>query len=79
MPSGASTGVHEALELRDGDKGRYSGKGVLKAVEHVNDEIAEALFGMDALDQTAVDQAMLDLDGTPAKKHIERRGGEETG
>jgi len=70
VPSGASTGVHEALELRDGDKGRYSGKGVLKAVEHVNDEIAEALFGMDALDQTAVDQAMLDLDGTPNKSKL---------
>ncbi len=70
VPSGASTGVHEALELRDGDKGRYGGKGVLKAVEHVNDEIAEALFGMDALDQTAVDQAMLDLDGTPNKSKL---------
>jgi len=70
VPSGASTGVHEALELRDGDKGRYGGKGVLKAVEHVNGEIAEALFGMDALDQTAVDQAMLDLDGTPNKSQL---------
>ncbi len=53
VPSGASTGIHEALELRDGDKGRYGGKGVLKAVEHVNEEIAEALVGMDALDQAA--------------------------
>jgi len=70
VPSGASTGVHEALELRDGDKGRYGGKGVLKAVEHVNEDIAEALFGMDALDQTAVDQAMLDLDGTPNKSKL---------
>ncbi len=65
VPSGASTGVHEALELRDGDKSRYRGKGVLKAVEHVNNEIAEAIMNMDALDQSAVDRAMLDLDGTP--------------
>jgi len=70
VPSGASTGVHEALELRDGDKGRYGGKGVLKAVEHINKEIAEALFGMDALDQAAVDQAMLALDGTPNKSKL---------
>jgi len=67
VPSGASTGVHEALELRDGDIGRYSGKGVLQAVDHVNMEIAEAIIGMDALDQAGVDQAMLDLDGTPNK------------
>jgi enolase len=67
VPSGASTGIHEALELRDGDKGRYGGKGTLKAVEHVNKEIAEELFGMDALDQAAVDQAMITLDGTPNK------------
>ncbi len=52
VPSGASTGVHEALELRDGDKARYGGKGTLKAVEHVNNEIAEAIVGMDALDQS---------------------------
>ncbi len=70
VPSGASTGVHEALELRDGDKGRYGGKGVLKAVEHVNNEIAEELFGMDALDQVAIDQAMLKLDGTPNKSRL---------
>ena len=70
VPSGASTGIHEALELRDGDKSRYGGKGTLKAVEHVNKEIAEALFGMDALDQSAVDQAMLDLDGTPNKSKL---------
>ncbi|MGQ9491237.1 MAG: phosphopyruvate hydratase [Anaerolineae bacterium] len=70
VPSGASTGVHEALELRDGDKDRYGGKGVLKAVEHVNEEIAEALFGMDALDQVAIDQAMLKLDGTPNKSKL---------
>jgi len=67
VPSGASTGVHEALELRDGDKGRYGGKGVKKAVGHVNNEIAAALNGMDALDQGAVDRAMLELDGTPHK------------
>ena len=67
VPSGASTGIHEALELRDGDKNRFGGKGVLKAVEHVNQEIAEAIQGMDALDQSAVDQAMLDLDGSPNK------------
>ena len=70
VPSGASTGVHEALELRDDDKARFGGKGVLKAVEHVNKEIAEALFGMDALDQSAVDQAMLALDGTPNKSKL---------
>ena len=67
VPSGASTGIHEALELRDEDKNRYGGKGVLKAVEHVNEEIAEAIFGMEALDQAAVDKEMLDLDGTPNK------------
>lgn len=67
VPSGASTGVHEALELRDGEKGRYSGKGVLQAVGHVNKELAEGIFGMDALDQCAVDKAMLELDGTPNK------------
>src|SRR5512136_2380354 len=70
VPSGASTGVHEALELRDGDKSRFGGKGVLKAVENVNDEIAEELFGMDALDQIAIDQAMLALDGTPNKSKL---------
>ena len=70
VPSGASTGVHEALELRDGDKARYGGKGTLKAVEHVNKEIEHALIGMDALDQSAVDQAMLALDGTPNKSKL---------
>jgi len=70
VPSGASTGVHEALELRDDDKARFGGKGVLKAVEHVNKEIKVALFGMDALDQSAVDQAMLALDGTPNKSKL---------
>jgi enolase len=67
VPSGASTGVHEALELRDGDKARYGGKGALKAVEHVNKEIAEAVIGLDGLDQSAVDLAMRALDGTPNK------------
>ena len=67
VPSGASTGVHEALELRDGEKGRYGGKGALKAVEHVNKEIAKSIIGMDGLDQSAVDKVMLALDGTPNK------------
>src|SRR5712691_1172578 len=70
VPSGASTGVHEALELRDGDKKRYLGKGVLQAVAHVHDDIAPALLGQDALDQTALDQAMLDLDATPNKSRL---------
>jgi enolase len=70
VPSGASTGIHEALELRDDDKSRYGGKGVLKAVEHVNTEIADTLFGMDALDQAGIDKAMLDLDGTPNKSKL---------
>jgi enolase len=70
VPSGASTGVHEALELRDGDKSRYGGKGTLKAVEHVNNEIAEAVVGLDGLDQSAVDDAMLALDGTPNKSKL---------
>jgi enolase len=70
VPSGASTGVHEALEMRDGDKLRYGGKGTLKAVAHVNKEIADAIIGMDALDQKAVDRAMLALDGTPNKSKL---------
>ena len=70
VPSGASTGVHEACELRDGDKERYLGKGVLKAVENVNNEIAECLVGMNALDQTAIDKAMIELDGTPNKSRL---------
>ena len=65
VPSGASTGVHEALELRDGDKKRYNGKGVLKAVDAVNSSIAELLVGWDAGEQKAIDMAMLELDGTP--------------
>jgi len=70
VPSGASTGVHEAVELRDGDKGRYNGKGVLKAVESVNDVIAPQLIGMDALDQLAIDSFMQELDGTPNKSQL---------
>ncbi len=70
VPSGASTGVHEALELRDGDKKRYGGKGVLKAVENVNGPIAKVLKGADALDQSAVDKSMLALDGTPNKSKL---------
>jgi len=67
VPSGASTGIHEALELRDGDKKRYNGKGVLKAVSAVNDEIADELFGWDATDQKAIDMELLALDGTTNK------------
>jgi enolase len=67
VPSGASTGAYEALELRDGDKGRYNGKGVLKAVENVNKQIAEALLDLDAADQVAIDRELLALDGTPNK------------
>ena len=70
VPSGASTGVHEALEMRDGDKKRYGGKGVLQAVDHVNKEIAKSLIGLDALDQSGVDRRMLDLDGTPNKSKL---------
>ena len=70
VPSGASTGENEALELRDGDKGRYLGKGVLKAVENVNNTIADVVVGMSALDQVGVDQAMLDLDGTKTKSKL---------
>ena len=67
VPSGASTGIHEAVELRDGDQRRYGGKGVIHAVENVNDILAEELVGMDAADQIAVDEAMIALDGTPNK------------
>jgi enolase len=67
VPSGASTGAHEALELRDGDRARYLGKGVLKAVANVNDTIAPRLLGQDALEQVALDRALLELDGTPNK------------
>ena len=67
VPSGASTGEHEAVELRDGDKSRYLGKGVLNAVEHVNNTISEELTGFDALDQVGIDSMMIQLDGTPNK------------
>ena len=70
VPSGASTGENEALELRDGDKSRYCGKGVLKAVENVNKVIAPAVIGRDAYDQVGLDKAMLALDGTPFKKNL---------
>ena len=70
VPSGASTGSHEAVELRDEDKGRYLGKGVLKAVNNVNTEIREALLGMDALNQVEIDKVMLELDGTPNKGRL---------
>lgn len=70
VPSGASTGVHEAVELRDGDKGRYGGKGVLKAVEGVNNVLADELIGYDALEQVAIDAYMIELDGTPNKGNI---------
>src|SRR5579864_6592350 len=70
VPSGASTGEHEALELRDGDKSRYLGKGVLKAVANVNQEIAKHITGSDATDQRDLDQKMISLDGTPAKSRL---------
>jgi enolase len=70
VPSGASTGEHEANELRDGDKSRYLGKGVLKAVGHVNAEIAKAVTGMDASDQRALDRRMIEGDGTPTKSNF---------
>lgn len=70
VPSGASTGENEALELRDGDKSRYTGKGVLKAVENVNTVISDALLGMDALDQVAIDRLLIELDGTRTKCNL---------
>ncbi len=70
VPSGASTGAHEAVELRDGDKGRYGGKGVLTAVGNVNGELAEAVVGLDALDQVGIDRLMRELDGTPNKGRL---------
>ena len=70
VPSGASTGAHEAVELRDGDKGRYGGKGVLKAVESVNGELFDALAGLDADNQRAIDMTMIELDGTPNKSRL---------
>ena len=70
VPSGASTGVNEALELRDGDKDRYLGKGCQKAVDNVNDIIAPAIIGMDAIDQAGIDNTMLELDGTDTKSKL---------
>ena len=70
VPSGASTGAHEAVELRDGDKGRYGGKGVQKAVEHVEGEIFDALSGMDPSEQVRIDETMIELDGTPNKARL---------
>ena len=70
VPSGASTGVREAIELRDGDKKRYGGKGVLKAVEHINTEISEAVLGLDAAEQAFLDKTLIDLDGTDNKSRL---------
>jgi len=70
VPSGASTGTREAIELRDGDKGRYGGKGVLKAVENVNTEICEAIVGLDVVEQSFIDQTLIDLDGTENKSRL---------
>jgi len=70
VPSGASTGIHEAIEMRDGDKGFYLGKGVLKAVQNVNDTIAKELQGVDVTDQNAIDSIMINLDGTPNKQNL---------
>ena len=70
VPSGASTGAHEAWELRDDVPNYYMGKGVTKAVDHINTMIAEAIVGMDALDQTGIDRAMIEMDGTPNKKKL---------
>jgi len=70
VPSGASTGIHEALEMRDGDKERYNGKGVTKAVDNVNGEIAENLVWWEATEQKAIDQMLIELDGTPNKSRL---------
>src|SRR5258706_13432513 len=70
VPSGASTGKREALELRDKDKGRYGGKGVLKAVEHINTEISEAIMGLDAQEQSFIDKTLVELDGTENKSRL---------
>src|SRR6266436_9162620 len=70
VPSGASTGEHEAVELRDGDPKRYLGKGTRKAVEHINCEIAAALHGKDATQQAQIDRIMIELDGTPNKARL---------
>ena len=70
VPSGASTGSREAVELRDGDKSRYLGKGVLRAVENINTEISEAILGLDAQEQVFLDQNLIDLDGTENKSRL---------
>ena len=70
VPSGASTGAHETLELRDGDAGRYLGKGVLKAVQNVNEALGPAIIGLDASEQAALDKALMDVDGTPNKGNM---------
>ena len=70
VPSGASTGIFEACELRDGDEQRYLGKGVMKAVDNVNGEIAEALIGLNVLDQPSIDKMLIELDGTPNKSRL---------
>src|ERR1043165_8238879 len=70
VPSGASTGAHEAVELRDGDAKRYGGKGVLKAVENINEEIATEIIGLSAYDQVTVDQTLIELDGTANKGRL---------
>src|SRR5438874_10186490 len=74
VPSGASTGVHEAVELRDGDKSRYGGKGVLNAVRNVNDSISDAIIGLDATDQIVLDEVMIELDGTPNRANVGANG-----
>ena len=70
VPSGASTGQHEAVELRDGDKKRYGGKGVMKAVANVNEIIGPNIVGLDATQQIVIDEALIELDGTPSKKNL---------
>src|SRR5690606_12118550 len=70
VPSGASTGIHEAVELRDGDKNSYMGKGVLRAVANINDAIANELKGMHVSDQAGIDQLMIEMDGTPNKANL---------
>ena len=70
VPSGASTGSREAIELRDGDKNRYGGKGVLRAVEHINTDISEAVLGLDASEQAFLDKTLIDLDGTDNKARL---------
>src|ERR1700748_3418260 len=70
VPSGASTGAHEAVELRDGDKKKFGGKGVLKAIKNVNEIIAPKLLGYDVADQTGIDEMMIILDGTPNKGNL---------